>query len=209
MNKTEKVFNKIRTRYDFLVQNPDLKDLLKNHYDKDGRSILFIIGLLENRIGRIKIFNHIQINRDEWVELFGMLYKEEKLVQFFNKLEINPITPFEQTLQAFDYFDPFINKTINFFKKHDLNLNIDELELKSLLKYTLGYILYNSIECKIPYSFNEILADPDYNTKYIVVLNNTKLFSLVKKGITNNCQGDINNLIMLVLGMSKSLNKTR
>ena len=30
-----------------------------------------------------------------------MLYKEEKLVQFFNKLEINPITPFEQTLQAF------------------------------------------------------------------------------------------------------------
>ena len=209
MNKTEKVFNKIKTRYQFLVVNPDLKDLLKNHYDCDGRSILFVIALLENRIGKRKIFHHIQINKDEWIELFSILYKEEKLVQLFKKLEINPITPFEQTLQAFDYFDRFINSTINFFKKHDLNVNIDELELKNLLKYALGYILYNSIECKISYSLNEILNDPDYNTKYIVILNNTKLFSLVKKNIADNCQSDINNLIMLVLGMSKSLNKTR
>ncbi len=143
------------------------------------------------------------------MELFKVLYKEERAIHLFKKLEVNPITPLEQTINEFSCFDNFINNTINFFKKHSLNLNIDELKLKSLIKNALGYILYNHIECKIPYSFDKILNDPDYDTKYIVVLNNTKLFGLLKKDITENCQDHINSLIVLVLGMSKALNNIR
>lgn len=209
MSKTAKVFHQLKSKYQFLLNDSDLKELLANHYDKDCCSIIFILGLLENRIDSKKILNHININKDEWVELFKVLYKEERAIHLFKKLEVNPITPLEQTINEFSCFDNFINNTINFFKKHSLNLNIDELKLKSLIKNALGYILYNHIECKIPYSFDKILNDPDYDTKYIVVLNNTKLFGLLKKDITENCQDHINSLIVLVLGMSKALNNIR
>lgn len=209
MNKTQKVFLKLKSRYQFLLSDPDLVELLKQHYDKEGCAIIFIFGLLENRIDRNKLINHIQINKDEWLNLFYPLYKNERAIKLFKKLEVNPITPIEQTISAFYCFDDFINNFILFLKKHEINIGIDETELKRLLKYSLGYILYNQIDCKIPYSFDKILKDPDYDTKYIVVLNNTKLFALVKKGITDNCQSNINNLIMLVLGMSKALNDTK
>ena len=68
-------------------------------------------------------------------------------------------------------------------------------------------MLYNNIEYKLPYSFEKILADPDYDTKYIFILNNTKLFSLAKQSIVDNCEEDINDIIVLILCMSKTLNK--
>ncbi|MCQ2957060.1 MAG: hypothetical protein MJ233_04500 [Mycoplasmoidaceae bacterium] len=139
--------------------------------------------------------------------MFCTLYKDEKIVELYRKLEINPIIPLEQTIESFTCFNSFINNFIDFLKKHELNLNINEASIKSILKNTFGYLLYNTVECKIPYSFEQMLLDPEYETKYLVILNNTKLFAKAKQEIVSNCKDKINELIVLLLGMNKKLNK--
>lgn len=205
MSKNNKIFLKLKKRYQFIFNDTELRDLLKQHYDSDGCSIGFILGLLENQIEKGKVLDQLSINKDEWLELFRSLYKESTPAKLFKRLEVNPIIPLEQTINEFNCFDQFASDVVSFLKKHEINIGINELNLKQLIKNACGYILYNNIDCKIPYTFDEILVDPDYDTKYIIVLNNTKLFSLVKNGIVGNCKNKINDLIVLVLGMSKPL----
>lgn len=207
MTKDEKKFKKYKSKYSFIFNDKILSDLLKQHFDNKGCFIVFIIALLNNQIDSKRIMTQLKINKDEWSELFCTLYKDEKIVELYRKLEINPIIPLEQTIESFTCFNSFINNFIDFLKKHELNLNINEASIKSILKNTFGYLLYNTVECKIPYSFEQMLLDPEYETKYLVILNNTKLFAKAKQEIVSNCKDKINELIVLLLGMNKKLNK--
>lgn len=209
MNKNKAVFEKFKKKYTFILENKDLCEAMNNHYNKNGSFIIFLFALLENRLGQKKIMSNVFINKEEWIELFIMLYNEPKSKELVNKLEINPITQLQQTIETFECFNPFANEFITFIKKHNLNVNIDEGKLKAMIKNVFGYILYNSINLKIPYDFKDILLDSDYETKYQYILNNTKLYAAAKQSIIENCQSKINDLIVLLLGLSNQLNYTR
>lgn len=209
MNKNKVVFDKFKKKYTFILENKDLSEVMNHHYNKNGSFIIFLLALLENRLGQKKIMNNVFINKDEWVELFISLYSEPKSKELVSKLEINPITQLQQTIESFECFNKFANDFIDFIKKHNLNINIDENKLKTLIKNVFGYILYNSINLKIPYDFKDILLDPDYETKYQYILNNTKLYAAAKQSIIDNCNNKINDLIVLLLGLSNQLNYTR
>ncbi len=209
MTKDEKVFKKYKAKYSFILGDKYLSDLLKSHFDSEGAFVIFMIGLMNNQVNPKKIMSQLKINMDEWCELFCRLYKDQKIVNLYKKLEINPIIPLEQIIDSFDCFNPFINDFVEELKKHELNLNINERSIKDILKGVFGYLLYNSIDCKIAYSFEKILLDPDYETKYLIILNNTKLFARAKQNILANCKDKINDLIVLLLGMSKPLSEKR
>lgn len=204
MTKDEKLFKKFKTKYSIIFNDQLINDALKNHFDNNGSFIAFTLGLIENRIDNNKFLTHLKINKDEWVELFLTLYKNQTIIDIYKKLEINPIVPLEQTISSFGCFDDFINLFIEFIKKHEINLNIHESKIKTILKNTFGYLFYNKIECKLPYDINEIVVDPEYDTKNVVILNNTKLFAAAKQQITNCCGEKINDLIVLLLGMNQS-----
>lgn len=209
MTKDEKVFKKYQTKYSFILTDKYLSDLLKLHFDSQGAFVIFMVGLMNNQVSPKKIMSQLKINIDEWSELFCRLYKDQKIIDLYKKLEINPIIPLEQIIDSFDYFNPFINDFVETLKKHELNLNISESGIKDILKSVFGYLLYNSIDCKIAYSLEKILLDPDYETKYLMILNNTKLFAKAKQNILANCKDKINDLIVLLLGMSKPLSEKR
>ncbi|MCQ3907777.1 MAG: hypothetical protein MJ219_03495 [Mycoplasmoidaceae bacterium] len=65
MSKNNKIFLKLKKRYQFIFNDTELRDLLKQHYDSDGCSIGFILGLLENQIEKGKVLDQLSINKDE------------------------------------------------------------------------------------------------------------------------------------------------
>ena len=206
MNKDDKLFNKFKKRYSFVFHDSQMSKVLKTHFDKRGSFIVFTIAFIENVMGKKQIYDQIKINKDEWITLFLSLYNNEKLVELYKKLEINPIVPLEHTVASFNLFNPFIESLFELLKSHEINLNIHESDLRILFTNVFGYIFYNCIDCKLAYDFKDILTDPEYDTKYLVVLNNTKLFSKAKESIVQNCNEKINDLIVLLLGSNKSLN---
>lgn len=206
MTKNAKAYQKFKNKYSFILNDRFLVEVRENHFDKNGAFISFLLAFLDNKINSKKLHNQLTVNKDEWSDLFIQIYKEESYIDLYKKLEINPIVPLEQTIREFDRFDSFINTFVNFVKVHELNLNISEDKLKLLVKNAFGYLLYNSIECKIPYKLEDILLDREYETKLLMAVNNTRLFSLVKQSILDNCRDKINNLIVLLLGMSNKLN---
>ncbi|MCQ3908953.1 MAG: hypothetical protein MJ200_05555 [Mycoplasmoidaceae bacterium] len=135
------------------------------------------------------------------------LYRNQEMIELYKRLEINPIVPLEHTISSFDCFDKFITNFFSLLKQHENNLNVSEDIIKKLIKSTLGYLLYNCISCKIPYEFKDILVDPEYDTKYQIILNNTKLFATAKQYIIDVCRNNINDLIVLLLGSNNSFTK--
>lgn len=206
MTKDEKLFLKYKKQFAFLFNDEALASLLSNHFDNNGCYIVFVIAILQNKLEKDKVLNHLKINKDEWIQLFSQLYKNQDIINLYKKLEINPIVPLEQTIERFDCFNPFINELINFLKQHELNTNIHETKIKQLLVSVFGYLLYNHIGCNLPYDIEKILTDHEYDTKYTIILNNTKLFASAKKQIIEVFGETINDLIVLLLGMNKQLN---
>lgn len=208
MTKNEKIFKRLKKRYSFLFQSDILQQAIQNSFNKNGSLLAFAIGLLENRLDNKQVFNLISINKDEWIDLFSKLYQDTKINDIFQKLQINPVIPIDQITQTFTCFDKFIDELIMLLKQHQINLNISEIKLKSMIRNTFGYLLYNSIDWIIPYHLNEILIDNEYDAKYVVILNNTKLFAVVKQEIVSNCGEKINDLIAFLLGINKPLSKS-
>lgn len=206
MTKNAKAYKKFWKKYSLILDDKYLSELRKNHFDKNGAFVGFLLAFLDNQINNKKLFSQFKVNKDEWCELLCEIYKDPEPIKLFKKLEINPIVPLEQTIDEFSCFDAFINHFIKFVKMHQLNLNIDENNVKQLIKNAFGYILYNCIECIVPYKLDNILVDQDYETKVLMAINNTKLFSFAKQSILENCQDKINNLIVLLLSMSNKLN---
>lgn len=205
MNKNKKYFESFRKKYHFILNNSDLSPLIKKHFNANGSWIIFIFALLENRIDPKKIFNHIKINRDEWCELFIPLYSNQQAINLYKKLEVNPVISLEQTINEFNCFATFANSFVSFIHKHNLSLSIADEQVKKMIINAFGYILYNTINFKLPFTIKQMLLDPDYDTKYLFVLNNTKLFSTIKELILANCGKKINDLIILLLGQSNEL----
>lgn len=205
MTKDEKIFQKFKKKYSVIFDDANLNQQIQNHFDQNGAFVGFCLAILSNKLDQDKLINHLKINCEEWVNLFSLLYKNNQIVNLYKKLEMNPIIPLEHIIESFSCFDEFINKFIWFLKQSEINLNIAEEELKDLIKNGLGYLLYNKVDCKLPYEIDKILLDNDYETKKIVILNNTKLFAAVKKSIVDNYFDGINDFIVLILGMNKGL----
>ncbi|XQP54864.1 MAG: hypothetical protein ACOQNV_01855 [Mycoplasmoidaceae bacterium] len=204
MTKDEKIFKSFKNRYSFIFNDSNIVKALANHFDKRGSFISFVIAFLQCKFSEKHVYEQIKINKDEWIELFLSLYTNQEIIELFKKIEINPIVPLEQTVSSFNCFDPFITSLFTLLKQHENNLNVSEDIIRQLLKSALGYLLYNSIDCKIAYEFKDILIDPEYDTKYQIILNNTKLFATAKRYIVDICQDKINDLIVLLLGSNKS-----
>lgn len=209
MTKDEKIFGKFKQKHSFIFNDVNFKNLLKTHFDKNGTFVSFIIALIENRLDENKVITHLSINKDEWIELFENLYKNQDVIEVYKKLEINPIIPIEQTVSSFSCFNSFINLLLDFIRQHGMNLNIRETELKEMFRAAFGYLLYNNIDCKLHYEIIDNILDNDYDTKYIFVLNNTKLFASIKNIILNTCGNKVNDLIVLLLGMNKALSEDK
>lgn len=209
MTKDEKLFEQFKRKHSSIFNDVNFSNLLQDHFNKNGSFVCFVLALIENRWDQKKLITHLSINKDEWLELLGILYRDEHIIDIYKKLEINPIVPLEQTIASFNCFNSFINSLLDFLRKHEINLNIHEKDLKELFKSGLGYLLYNNIEFKLHYEIKDNILDNDYETKYIFVLNNTKLFAGIKKLILDNCGENINDLIALLLGMSKPLSEDK
>lgn len=207
MSSNKKLLQKYKDKLSFIFNDKFLSQSIKNHFDKNGTCILFVIALLQNKLGEKVINNHLYINKDEWIDLFSSLYRDENVIKVYKKLEINPIIPLNQIIDSFKCFNRYVDTLITFLKQHELNLNISENDLRCLFKNVFNYVTYNCIDCKLPYDLKDILHDPDYDTKYLMILNNTKLFAAAKQSIISCCKDKINDLIVLLLGTNKSLSE--
>lgn len=208
MTKNERLIQKFKSSISFIFNDKFLSQSISHHFDKNGVFILFVVAFLQTKIGEKAINNHLYINKDEWTDLFNKLYSDAEIIEVYKKLEINPIIPFNQIIEHFKCFNKFVNALIEFLKKHELNSSVADTKLKELFMNVFSYITYNCLDCKLPYNLENILADVDYDTKYLMILNNTKFFAKAKQSIIETCQDKINDLIVLLLGSNKSLSES-
>lgn len=204
--KDDIVLLKFKLIYQKVFLNPKFVSAIKTHFNKNGGFAAFILGFVENQIGREKLLKHIDINLPEWIELFADLYDDLTIIDTYSNLGFNPIISLEEIKKSFSCFDKMIDKIWMYFNSEQLSININEFHTKQILKSSLGYLLYNSIDCRIKYDFLDILSDPLYDQKIVMITYNTKLFADAKRCIVNNCGKKINDLITLLLGASKDLN---
>lgn len=203
--KDDKLYKKFKRQYKLIFSNKDFIDCAKSSFDRKYGLVAFILSLLENQIGSEKLLLSLQKNKNEWLNLFASLYKDENINKAYEILSLNPIVDFDKIVGCFDCFDNAISIITNFIEYKNINIDIGFKYFKKILKSGFGFILYNAIDCKINYSFEQILTDNEYDAKILMILNNTKLFALVKDAIVESCGNKINNLITLLLGISNDL----
>jgi len=203
--KDEKIFNKYKQEFKFIFKDKNFIEFTQNHFNKNGSFAAFTLAFLQNRVGEKRIYDCARINKDEWVGLFENLYKDQTIFDAYNKLSLNPIIALDKIKITFKCFDNFIDKLFDYIKEQEWSLNISNKDAKELLVSAYGYILYNSIECKLGRQLEDIVVDKDYDNKYIIILNNTKLFSEIKNNIRECCSEKINDLIVVLLGGSNHL----
>lgn len=198
MRNNEKELSKIKKTFSFIF-NKDLVALLNKHFDKNASFILLTIALLQNKIGSKIIYNNFYINREEWTDLFISLYQNNLIINAFDKIKINPVISIDNIINSFNCFDQFIDQLIHFLEKHQLNLGIEKKQLKQLFKNIFIYLSYNKINVQLAENLNDIIIDNDYDKKFLILSNNTKLFSVTKKMILDNFGDKINDLIVFLL----------
>jgi len=203
--KDEKIFNKFKQDFKFIFKDNNFIRFTQNHFNKNGSFAAFTLAFLQNKVGEKRVFDSARINSKEWVDLFESLYNDQTIKDALDKLILNPLIPLDKIQNTFKCFDNFIDKLFDYIKEQEWSLNISNKDAKELLVSAYGYILYNSIECKLDRQLDDIVVDPKYDQKYTMILNNTKLFSDVKNNIRNYCGEKINDLIVILLGGSNHL----
>ena len=206
--KDEKNFKSFKKYFSCLFDNQNFQQMTIKHFDWKLSFAGFIIGFLANQYDKKLLKKHLEININEWNDIFSIFYCDKKIEEVKNNLELNPIVSLEILHSYFQCFDKFIDALIAYLSNQLVELNVDNKDnLFNLFKSGLSYILYNYIDMKIPYNISDILHDHEYDIKYQVIVINTKLFSELKQNILLCCGKKINDFISLVLGMSNRLNE--
>ncbi|MCQ3908954.1 MAG: hypothetical protein MJ200_05560 [Mycoplasmoidaceae bacterium] len=65
MTKDEKIFKKFKTKYSFIFNDVNIKNILNTSFDKKGSFIAFIIAFLECKFSEKHVYEQIKINKDE------------------------------------------------------------------------------------------------------------------------------------------------
>lgn len=203
--KDEKIFNKFKKNYSFIFNNETIKNLLENHFNKNGSFIVFTLSILQNKVGGKAIFNHAKINLQDWISLFENLYSDEQIKKVFEIVKLNPLQDLAAIQNMFVCFKPFAEKLIDYLDEQELKININKNAFVQTICDAFGYFLYNDLEVKINQNIKDIIEDKHYDKKVTIILNNIKLFAVVKKHIQDYCGEKINDLIVLVLGGSNHL----
>lgn len=207
MNKTEKLFRKFKRDFSFILNKIDHVVKKTKHFDENSALASYVLVFLNNRCDSKKLRMHLKRNKDYWINLLLELYRDEQIVETYNNIKLNPYINFNNLVKSFKCFNSFIHQFIEAVKSQDLNLKLSDDLISDFITFGLGYLIYNKVDCLINYELADILLDKKYDSKIQIIIYNTRLFSLIKKLILDNCQEKINDFISLIIGMSKPLSK--
>lgn len=209
LTKDEKIFLKFRNEFPFIFNDKIFNKKLDEHFDKDGVLACYCLALICNKFSKTRLIKLIKNNPEPWLTLFTNLYIDKDIIQTYDQLELNPCIEFNKVISSFKCFDRFIRLFINFIKNQNIEIGFEFDVVEELLKKGVSFLLYNMIDCQIPYDLQNIIRDEKYESKVQMVIYNTRLFSALKQLIVTNCENNINDLIVLVLGMSKNIGEEK
>lgn len=205
IKKDDILYSKFQKKYRAIFKDDKFIEFTRKHFNSNGGFAGFILAFLENQVGSKKALEHVTINAHDWIDIFYDLYTDENIIVEFNNLVLNPIIEYNMIVKSFDAFDPIISKFIRYFERENLDFKLPNEQIRRIIKTAFSYILYNCLDCKLPYQIGDLLTDVQYDQKVIIVLNNTRFFSDAKKAILDNCGKKINDLITMLLAVSKNL----
>lgn len=203
--KDEIIFNNFKNNFNEIFKDKNFIDMTKNHFNKNGSFAVFTLALLQNRVSEGKIIANARINKQDWMIMFENLYKDQNIINTFEKLNLNPVITLNNIVKMFVVFENFANQVWSYVAEQNWDLNISKNDFIEMISSAFGYLTYNQIECKLNNKLSDIVQDPQYDTKYTIILNNTKLFAKAKSCILKHCELKINDLIVILLGASNHL----
>lgn len=209
LSKDEKIFLKFRKEFSFVFNDKIFNNKLDEHFDKDGVFVCFLLALLTNKFNKTRLIKLMKTNAEEWLSFFTKLYLDKEIIETYNQLELNPCIEFNQVVSSFKCFDKFINSFISFIEEHDIQIDFENNLIADFIRKGFGFLMYNMIELQIPYDLDKVVRDEKYDTKVQMLIYNARLFGAIKQLILNNCNNNINDFVVLILGMSKNLSEEK
>lgn len=203
--KDEKIFLNFKKKFSFIYKDKNLINTMKTHFDQNGAFIGYLLAFLSNRYQLPRISRTISLNKTPWLVLFDKIYKDQEILECYKKAALNPTIAFETLLNSFKCFDNIANEFVYLLNKEDIKLDLSDSTIKQFVIKGFSYILYNKVDCLVPYELSDIISDPKYETKVQIVIYNTRLFGDLKDLILANCSNKVNDFIVLILGMTKRL----
>lgn len=204
MNKTEKSFRKFKREFSFILNKIEKAVKETNHFDENLSLASFVLAFLQNRCDKKTLKNRLKGNKDFWINLLLEIYRDKKVMTTYKNIVLNPYLNFTNIIKSFDCFNSFRNELIRALKTYDLNVNLSNEAISDFICFGLGYLVYNKVKCQINYELKDVLLDKKYDSKLQIIIYNTRLFSLIKKIILDNCQDKVNDFIVLLIGMSQA-----
>lgn len=206
MTKNKKNVKRIKSMFKFIFRDKFLSPLLIGHFDKHCDFITFTLAAMANRADIKSLISVMKKNKTDWSKLFCSIYENKSIIEAFKQLEMNPVISLDEVIKKMDCFDNFLSLLDQLISSQQLDLGIKNQYLIEIIKNGLGYLLYNKINIQIPYHFSWNLTDPSYETKYIFTLYNTKLFARCKQSIIKHFGDKINDLIVVLLALTRQIN---
>lgn len=203
--KDEKIFLNFKKKFSFIFKDKNLAKSMENHFDKNGALIAYLLAFLSNRYQLPRITRTIRLNKTPWLVLFDNIYKDQDIIETYKKAELNPTIAFETLLESFRCFNKFADEFVALLNKEEIKLGLSDATIRQFVIKGFSYILYNKVDCLVPYELQDIISDPKYEAKVQIVIYNTRLFGDLKDLILANCSNKVNDFIVLILGMTKRL----
>lgn len=207
--KDEKIFKKFKKEYSFIFNDKILKNKIDNHFDKNGSFVSFILIFLETTYKKERAKRYLEMNKEKWLRLFTLLYSDQNIIQEYNNLELNPCIDFEIIKKGFDCFNVFIKEMILLLNQNQIKLGLDNTTIKEFITKGFGYLIYSKIDCNVYYDIEDVVKDTKHDAKIQMVIYNTKLFADIKNLILKYCNDNVNDFIVLILGMTKRLSQEK
>lgn len=201
--KDEKIFLKFKKEFSFIFNDQILKREIQNHFDKKGAFASYILAFISFRFKKKRLIKTILSNKEVWLSFFTKLYKDQEIIKAYTKLDLNPCIEFDKVIKCFDCFDTIIEQLLFLLKQERIDLNLSNEEINKFLKHGLGYLLYDQIDFVIPYELKDILNDEKYESHLQMIIYNTRLFGYLKELILKYGLTEVNDFIVLILGMTK------
>lgn len=203
--KDEKIFKKFKKDYSFIFNDNILKNKIKNHFDSNGSLACFILMFLEITYKKARARRYLEMNKEKWLRLFTLLYSDQDIIDAYNDLELNPCIDFDVIKKSFSCFNGFNKELLQLLNQNQVVLGLDDQVIKEFITKGFGYLIYSKIDCDVLYDIADVVEDPKHDAKVQMVIYNTRLFSDIKNLILKYCNDNVNDFIVLILGMTKRL----
>jgi len=199
----QKLYQKTIKDFAFILKDKKLN----SSYDVDNSLSNFVVLTLVNQIRHDKTIWLLENNKELFLNLFIELENDENIKLTLESFKSNPTIEVNEINSKKNIFDSFINKLISTLQNLSIDIKLNPTQTKDFFETGLIYILYSLVEVKIEADIDDILADPEYDKKLKIILNNTRLFSNFRQLVINYFGSKINDFIVNVNGLTPLMAK--